>query len=76
MNTRISSKGQLVLPASIRERDQIEAGDEFWIRRVKSGTYVLQHKKAGSGLAFIDALEKCPVKGWFERVPSESTEEL
>ena len=34
MKTRMSSKGQIVLPAEVRKQDHIEVGEEFDIQRV------------------------------------------
>lgn len=34
VRTRVSSKGQIVLPAELRERDGIESGQEFDVERV------------------------------------------
>ncbi|MFI5169403.1 MAG: AbrB/MazE/SpoVT family DNA-binding domain-containing protein, partial [Vicinamibacterales bacterium] len=39
MKTRVSSKGQLVLPAEIRRQDRLEPGQEFEIERVRRGEY-------------------------------------
>jgi AbrB family looped-hinge helix DNA binding protein len=33
MITTISSKGQVVLPAELRKRDNIKAGEEFEVRQ-------------------------------------------
>lgn len=41
MKTRISSKGQIVLPAEIREQDRIKAGQEFEVERLDRGEYRL-----------------------------------
>jgi AbrB family looped-hinge helix DNA binding protein len=35
MTTRISSKGQIVLPVEIREQDDIKPGQEFEIERIE-----------------------------------------
>jgi AbrB family looped-hinge helix DNA binding protein len=42
--SKISSKGQIILPAKIRRRDGIEAGQEFQIQRVGRGEYLLRRK--------------------------------
>jgi len=55
MTTRVSSKGQLVLPADLRHQDGIEAGQVFDIVRVdretgdKMGTkFLVSTVKAGN----------------------------
>lgn len=44
MKTIISSKGQLVLPAPLRERDRIAAGQTFDIERIEAGQYLLRRQ--------------------------------
>ena len=44
MKTTVSSKGQIVLPAEIRQQDDIEAGQEFEILRLDRGEYLLQRR--------------------------------
>jgi AbrB family looped-hinge helix DNA binding protein len=39
MKTTVSSKGQIVLPAELRQQDGIEAGQEFAIERLDRGEY-------------------------------------
>jgi len=41
MKTTVSSKGQIVLPASLRRQDRIEAGQEFEIERLERGEHRL-----------------------------------
>ncbi len=75
MKTTISSKGQLVLPLSLREQDGIEAGQVFSIERVKSGEYrLVRRKRSNEGL--VDSLLACPDKDWFMPLESESTDSL
>jgi AbrB family looped-hinge helix DNA binding protein len=42
--TTISSKGQIVVPAKIRQQDRIEPGQEFEIERIDRGEYLLRRK--------------------------------
>lgn len=63
MTTRISSKGQLVLPASIRTQDEILAGQEFEIERVERGTYLLRRAEPRANEGLVDWLLSCPEKG-------------
>ena len=41
MKTTVSSKGQIVLPAELRQLDDIQAGQEFDVERVDRGEYRL-----------------------------------
>ena len=75
MKTTVSSKGQIVLPVELRQRDRIAAGDEFEIERVKQGDYRLKRKsRQNEGL--VDWLLSCPEKGFFVPIESESTDTL
>ncbi len=72
MTTSVSSKGQIVLPAEIRKRDCIKAGQTFKIQRLKSGDYRLTRTKGRPNEGLVDLLLACPVKGFF--VPVDRTE--
>jgi AbrB family looped-hinge helix DNA binding protein len=74
MKTRISSKGQLVLPAELREKDGIKPGEQFEVERLDRGQYrlVRQESRANNGL--VDWLLACPAKGYFVPIQSESTD--
>jgi AbrB family looped-hinge helix DNA binding protein len=76
MVTRISSKGQLVLPAKFRRRDKIEPGQEFEIERVKAGQYRLVRRKAPANQGLVDWLLACPEKGFYAPIESESNDTL
>jgi AbrB family looped-hinge helix DNA binding protein len=76
MITTVSSKGQIVLPAELRDRDQIRAGQQFSIKRLKSGRYVLERVSEPASGDVYDWLMACPVKGWFEPMPSASTDAI
>jgi AbrB family looped-hinge helix DNA binding protein len=76
MRTRISSKGQIVLPAEVRRQDRIEAGQEFDIERLDRGDYRLVRRASRPNAGLIDWLIACPEKGFFVPVPSESTDSL
>lgn len=41
MNTRLTSKGQIVLPAELREEDRLVPGQTFEIQRISAGEYLL-----------------------------------
>jgi AbrB family looped-hinge helix DNA binding protein len=75
MRTTVSSKGQIVLPAELRQADRIEAGQEFEIERIAPGEYRLVRRlPANDGV--VDWLLACPSKGFFVPIDSESTDSL
>lgn len=76
MTTRISSKGQLVLPAELREKDGIKPGQEFEVERIDRGEYRLVRQEPPSNEGMIDWLLACPAKGYFKPIQSESTDTL
>lgn len=75
MRTTLSSKGQIVLPKELRERDGIAPGSEFEVKRVRAGEYrLVRRKKKNAGV--VDRLLACPEKDWFVPIASESTDTL
>ncbi|MGE0443958.1 MAG: AbrB/MazE/SpoVT family DNA-binding domain-containing protein [Vicinamibacterales bacterium] len=76
MKTTVSSKGQIVLPAELRQIDRIEAGQEFEVERIGYGEYRLVRRKAPANHGAVDWLLACPTKGFFTPVDSESTDTL
>jgi AbrB family looped-hinge helix DNA binding protein len=72
MKTKVSSKGQIVLPAEIRRQDRIDAGQEFEIERLDRGEYLLKRKERRRNEGLVKLLLACPVKGWFR--PMDRTE--
>jgi len=76
MSTTVSTKGQIVLPAEIREQDGIEPGQEFDIERIDCGEYRLVRRKKRPNEGLIAWLEACPEKDWFVPIESESTDTL
>lgn len=76
MNTKLSSKGQIVLPAELREQDHILPGQQFEIERLEAGQYLLKKANPPSNAGLVDWLLACPEKDWFVPVPSESTDSL
>ena len=76
MKTTVSSKGQIVLPAEIRQQDRIEPGQEFDVERVDRGEYRLVRRSAAPNDGVVDWLLECPEKGYFVPVASESTDSL
>ena len=71
-----SSKGQLVLPAPLRERDRISAGQTFDIERIEAGQYLLKRQPVPDNEGLVDWLLACPEKNWFQPLPSELTDSL
>jgi AbrB family looped-hinge helix DNA binding protein len=76
VKTTISSKGQIVLPAEIRQRDAIESGQEFEIERIDRGEYRLVRIQDAPNEGVVDWLLRCPEKGFFVPIESESTDTL
>ena len=58
----MSSKGRIVLPAELRQRDGIQPGQEFDVKRLDRVDYRL-----------VNWLLACPQKGYFVAVESETT---
>lgn len=76
MKTTVSSKGQIVLPAELRQMDHIEPGQEFDVERLDRGDYRLVRRSARPNEGAVDWLLACPAKGFFVPVESESTDTL
>ena len=76
MNTTISSKGQIVLPAEFRKLDQIEAGQKFDVERLDRGDYRFVRRTKPPNEGLVDWLLSCPEKGFFTPIESESTDAL
>ena len=70
--TTVSTKGQIVLPAELRRRDRILAGQRFEIERIGRGEYRLKRVASRPNEGLVDLLLACPSKDWF--VPAERTE--
>jgi AbrB family looped-hinge helix DNA binding protein len=76
MKTTVSSKGQIVLPAELREQDNIRPGQQFEVDRLQAGEYLLKKVVHLGDRGLLQLLLNCPEKGWFKSIPSESTDEL
>jgi AbrB family looped-hinge helix DNA binding protein len=76
MKTTVSTKGQIILPAEIRQRDGIEPGQQFEIERIDRGEYRLVRLKLPLNEGLVDWLLACPEKGFFVPIESESTDTL
>jgi AbrB family looped-hinge helix DNA binding protein len=76
MTTTVSSKGQIVLPAKLRQEDGIRPGEEFEVERVEPGSYLLK-RRARRNEGVVKLLLTCPVKGWFQSMErSETTDDI
>lgn len=73
MTTKVSSKGQIVLPAEIREQDDIKPGQQFDVERIDRGEYRLVRRQPAPNEGLTDWLLACPEKGYFVPIESEST---
>ena len=72
----MTSRGQIVLPAELRRRDNVRPGQIFRVRRVRRGEYRLVTAERPRNQGLADALLACPVKGWLTPIKSESTDTL
>ena len=76
MKTTVSTKGQLILPAEIRRRDNVMPGQEFDVERIDRGEYRLLRRQPPPNEGVLDWLLACPEKGYFVPIESESTDTL
>ena len=76
MKTTVSSKGQVVLPAELRDQDRIRTGQQFSIERIEAGEYVLKKMTVSENPGLTNWLLSCPEKDWFQPLASESTDTL
>lgn len=76
VRTTVSSKGQIVLPAAIRRRDGIRAGQQVEIERIEKGEYRLSLRDPPPNHGLTDWLLACPCRGYFTPISSESTDTL
>ena len=65
-----------MLPAELRQRDGIEAGQEFEVERVDAEEYRLRRVSPAPNEGLVDWLLACPQKGYFVPIESESTDTL
>jgi AbrB family looped-hinge helix DNA binding protein len=76
MKTKVSSKGQIVLPAELRRMDGVEEGQEFEVERLDRGLYQLKRHSPPTNAGVVDWLLACPEKGYFVPIESELTDTL
>jgi AbrB family looped-hinge helix DNA binding protein len=63
MATTVSSKGQVILPAEIRQQDGIKPGQKFEVERIDCGEYRLKRKQRRRNESLVKLLFACPVMG-------------
>jgi AbrB family looped-hinge helix DNA binding protein len=77
MKTTVSSKGQIVLPAEIREQDDVRPGQKFEVERIERGEYRLRRTARRRNEGLVELLLACPVKGWFQPLDrNETTDDI
>jgi len=76
MKTTVSTKGQVILPAEIRQRDNVVPGQEFEVERIDRGEYRLLRRQPPPNEGLVDWLLACPERGYFVPIESESTDTL
>ena len=77
MKTTVSSKGQIVLPAELREQDEIKPGQRFEVERIDRGEYLLKRTPGRRNEGLVELLLACPEKGWYQPLDrSETTDDI
>ena len=77
MTTILSSKGQVVLPAELRQQDDIRPGERFEIERIERGEYRLTRMTRRRNAGLVSLLLACPGKGLFRPMDrSETTDDV
>jgi len=76
MRTKVSSKGQIVLPAELRNMDCVKPGEVFDVERIDRGDYRLVRRISPPNEGAVAWLLACPRKDYFVPIESESTDTL
>lgn len=76
MRTKITAHGRIVVPAQLRAQDDLRAGDQFEITRVQPGEYLLKKVIEPGQPGLAAWLQRCPEQGWFQPIPSETTDTI
>jgi AbrB family looped-hinge helix DNA binding protein len=76
VRTTVSTKGQIILPATLRRQDDVVPGQEFDVERIDRGEYRLVRRLPRPNEGFVAWLLACPEKGYFVPIESESTDTL
>jgi AbrB family looped-hinge helix DNA binding protein len=74
--TTVSSKGQIGLPAEIREQDDIQPGQEFTIERLDRGEYRLRRRTPPPNEGVVFLLLSCPEIDFLVPIESRVTRSL
>ena len=72
----MSTKGQIVLPAELREADRLKPGEVFEIDRIGPDEYRLTRITPTPNQGVVQWLRACPEHDWFAAIESESTDSL
>jgi AbrB family looped-hinge helix DNA binding protein len=72
LRATVSTTGQIVLPAELRQRDDIEPGQEFEVERLGTAEYRLARVSDGND-GLVGRAACLPQKGYFVAVDSEWT---
>ena len=73
MTTILSSKGQVVLPAELRRKDNIRPGERFEIERIERGEYRLTRLTRRRNAGLVSLLLACPARGRFRPMDRRET---
>ena len=73
MTTILSSKGQVVLPAELRRKDDIRPGERFEIERIERGEYRLTRLARRRNAGLVSLLLACPARGRFRPMDRRET---
>ena len=77
MRITVSTKGQIILPAEIRREDDINPGQEFEIKRIDRGKYLLKRMTQPRNEGLVKLLLSCPAQDWFQPlVRTETTDDI
>ena len=74
MKTSVSADGHILIPAELRQQDDLQPGQELEIERIRRGEYRLSRIPIQRNVGLVDWLLACPEKGYFVPIEPESTE--
>lgn len=66
----------MVLPAELRQQDDVRPGEKFEVVRLDAGDYRVTRISRPRNTGLVDRLLDCPEKGYFVPIESESTDSL
>jgi AbrB family looped-hinge helix DNA binding protein len=73
MTITVSNKGHIVLPAALRRQDDIKPGQEFEVKRLEQGAYLIKRRGQRRHHGLVKLLLACPVKDWFQPATRRET---